>query len=75
MATWFVRAGLAIVIAGCAAVSSWAQPAQTGTISGVISDATAAMLPGVTVTLTSEERGFSRSTVTDSVGRFVFPAV
>ncbi|MGQ0736692.1 MAG: TonB-dependent receptor, partial [Acidobacteriota bacterium] len=42
---------------------------------GVISDATAAMLPGVTVTLTSEERGFSRSTVTDSVGRFVFPAV
>ena len=33
------------------------------------------VLPGVTVTLTSEDRGFSRSTVTDENGRYVFPAV
>ena len=33
------------------------------------------MLPGVTVTITSQDRGFSRSTVTDENGRYVFPAV
>jgi outer membrane receptor protein involved in Fe transport len=52
-----------------------AQPAQTGTISGHIQDATGAALPGVTVTLTSQDRGFSRSTVSDENGRYVFPAV
>ena len=31
------------------------------------------MLPGVTVTITSQDRGFSRSTVTDETGRYVFP--
>jgi hypothetical protein len=48
---------------------------QTGTISGEITDATGAALPGVTVTITSQDRGFSRSTVSDETGRYVFPAV
>ncbi len=57
------------------AAPAYAQPAQTGTISGQIQDATGAALPGVTVTLTSQDRGFSRSTVSDENGRYVFPAV
>jgi outer membrane receptor protein involved in Fe transport len=57
------------------AVPVFAQPAQTGTISGVVKDATGGALPGVTVTLQSQDRGFSRSTVTDENGRYVFPAV
>lgn len=56
-------------------VSAYAQPPQTGTISGTVVDATGGVLPGVTVTITSEDRGFSRSTVTDENGRYVFPAV
>jgi hypothetical protein len=55
--------------------SAFAQATQTGTISGVIEDATGAVLPGVTVTLTSRDQGFTRSTVTDENGRYVFPAV
>jgi hypothetical protein len=55
--------------------AAFAQPAQTGTVQGEVKDASGAILPGVTVTLTSEERGFSRSTVTDENGRYVFPAV
>ena len=35
-----------------------AQPAQTGTISGVVKDESGAPMPGVTLTATSEERGF-----------------
>jgi hypothetical protein len=57
------------------AMPAFAQPAQTGTISGTILDDTGGALPGVTVTIQSQDRGFSRSTVTDEVGRYVFPAV
>ena len=57
------------------ATTSFAQPAQTGTVSGDVKDDTGGALPGVTVTLTSQDRGFSRTTVTDENGRFVFPAV
>lgn len=62
----------AMVLAGGAA---HAQTAQTGTISGVVQDATGAVLPGVTVTITSAEQGFARETISDENGRYVFPAV
>lgn len=52
-----------------------AQPAQTGTLSGVVKDSTGGVLPGVTVTVTSDERGFSRTGVTDVAGKFLFPAL
>ena len=38
-------------------------------------DASGAVLPGVTVTITSQERGFVRSAVSDETGRYVFAAV
>ena len=63
----------AAVVAMSAA--AFAQPAQTGTIQGEVKDASGAIMPGVTMTLTDEQRGFSRSTVTDENGRYVFPAV
>jgi len=51
--------------------------AQTGTgrVTGVVSDATGAMLPGVTVTLKAEGTGKVSSTVTDSGGRYAFADV
>src|SRR5688572_3626071 len=66
-----------LLIAALVAIAAptFAQPAQTGTISGDIKDATGGALPGVTVTITSQDRGFSRSTVSDENGRYVFPAV
>jgi hypothetical protein len=66
-----------LLVAALVAVAApaFSQPAQTGTISGEIKDATGAALPGVTVTITSQDRGFSRSTVSDESGRYTFPAV
>jgi outer membrane receptor protein involved in Fe transport len=66
-----------LLVAALVAVAAptFAQPAQTGTISGTILDATGGALPGVTVTIQSQDRGFSRSTVSDENGRYVFPAV
>jgi hypothetical protein len=68
------RCLLAATIVALSAVA-YAQPAQTGTIQGEVKDASGAVMPGVTMTLTDEQRGFSRSTVTDENGRYVFPAV
>jgi hypothetical protein len=74
MLRFLARTLLAAALAAVA-VPSLAQPAQTGTISGEVKDATGAVLPGVTVTITSQDRGFARETVSDESGRYVFPAV
>ena len=41
----------------------------TGSISGAVMDQTGGMIPGATVTLTSEKTGQSRGSTTDSDGR------
>jgi hypothetical protein len=69
-----IRSLLAVTLAAVA-VPAFAQPAQTGTISGEVQDSSGAILPGATVTITSQDRGFARETVTDANGRYVFPAV
>ena len=40
----------------------------TGTISGTVRDSTGAVIPGVTVTLTSTEKGISRTVLPTRVG-------
>ena len=51
--------------------------AQTsrGTVSGVVSDPTGAVIPGATITLTSEGTGLSRDTSTNDEGAYRFDAV
>src|SRR6185436_9706752 len=44
-------------------------------LSGIVTDATGGALPGVTVSLKNVDTGFTRSTVTDSGGRYSFNAV
>ncbi len=66
---------LTAALTAALAMPAFAQPAQTGTIAGVVQDASGGVLPGVTVTITSQERGFVRSAISDEQGRFVFGAV
>lgn len=47
----------------------------TGSISGAVMDSSGGMIPGATVTLISEKTGQSRSSTTDSEGRFNFAAL
>jgi hypothetical protein len=68
--------------AGCAAaavfvaVAASAQTrATTADLTGVVYDQSRAVLPGVTVSATNTETNQTRSTVTDSVGRFTIPAL
>ena len=44
---------------------------ETGRITGVVTDATGAVLPGTTVTVRGAETGVTRSVVTDSSGQYV----
>lgn len=66
---------LAVVLTALLGTRAFAQPAQTGTIAGVVEDVSGGVLPGVTVTITSQERGTSRSAVTDENGRYIFAAL
>src|SRR5215510_16386102 len=46
-----------------------------GRLAGTAFDSSGAVLPGVTVTLTNNERGQTQTTTTSETGAFVFPQV
>ena len=50
---------------------AWAQ--ATAQLNGRVSDDSGAVLPGVTVTATQTDTGFSRTVVTDDTGTWVMP--
>jgi len=70
-----VRFGMALLALMLAPAFAYAQATQVGQITGEVKDATGGVLPGATVTLTSVDRGATRTMVTDSNGRFMFTAV
>lgn len=51
------------------------QTISSGVVTGVVTDATGGIVPGVSVTLTDQATNFTQTTVTDSAGRYLFPAV
>lgn len=64
-----------LALTALAGARAYAQPAQVGIIAGVVEDASGGVLPGVTVTATSQDRGTVRTAITDENGRYVFPAM
>ena len=50
--------------------TAWAQTAE---VSGKVTDELGAVLPGVTVTVTQIDTGFTRDVVTDGSGSYVMP--
>ena len=64
-----VVAALAVFLALAAGAAA---QTETGRITGVITDATGGILPGVTVTAKSVGTGATRELVTDSAGQYVF---
>ena len=62
--------GVLILVLGT--TSSWAQ-GSTAQLGGRVTDETGAVLPGVTVTATQTDTGFSRTVVTDNDGSYVMP--
>jgi hypothetical protein len=63
--------GLAAVAIVLFSGSAWAQ--ATATISGTVRDQSGAVLPGVTITVTQQETGLLRTTVSNDTGSYVLP--
>src|ERR1700757_54421 len=67
-------ATVVVLVFVVAAVSGlWAQTSTTGAIAGVVTDPSAAVVSGVSITLKNNETGSSTSTTTNSQGSFTFP--
>jgi hypothetical protein len=67
------RALAAAAILAVTSITVWAQ-GVTGTVTGTVKDAQGGVVPGATVTLTSQTRGtVSVPVVTNTTGDFVFP--
>jgi hypothetical protein len=71
VASWLVPAG-AVTMLLLVTSAAHAQ-FERGQISGVVKDATGAVLPGVTVTATNLQTKVPRSVVTDGTGFYTFP--
>lgn len=63
----FVLASLALLLG---APSAWAQ--TTGAITGIVTDASGAVLPGVSITVTGERLAAPQTQVSDSTGTYRF---
>lgn len=73
-ACWIVALIIAMFLAMFSSASLSAQ-GSTGTISGHVTDATGAVVPGATITLTNTATSGVRSTVSTSSGDYTFPSV
>jgi hypothetical protein len=64
----FATVALMLLLTGVVASAQ-----ATAELSGRVSDASGAVLPGVTVTVTQTDTGFTRSVVTDGSGSYIMP--
>jgi hypothetical protein len=62
-----------LLVSAIVAGSAEAQVLDRGELTGTVRDETAAALPGVTITLTQTETGFTRVVTTDAGGRYRAP--
>jgi hypothetical protein len=67
-----LRIFLLIAVLMAPAPSLWAQSAGTGALTGIVKDPTGAVIPGVTITLTSADTNQSRVTLTSEDGSYRF---
>jgi hypothetical protein len=59
----------------CALAATLGHAQSAGTLRGIVSDKTNAILPGATVTLINEATKFTRSAIADSQGQYFFASV
>jgi Carboxypeptidase regulatory-like domain len=71
----FTRSVFAALLLACLVAGSAAAQITQGRLTGLVTDAQGAILPGVTVTATSPALIGTQSTVTQPDGKFLFPAL
>jgi len=69
---WTVLTAVLLSLTAFTANFAFAQATNTGTVVGVVSDPSGAVIPGATVTLTDTTTNAARSTTTNKTGQYVF---
>ncbi len=72
---WAFLAALIAVLASMNATIASAQATNTGTVVGTVTDQSAAVVPGASITLTDTSTHTSRETVSNGTGQYVFTNV
>ena len=67
---WAWSALVVICLFGCVPISAWAQ-VTSGSLAGVVSDPTGAVVPGAKVVLTDTTKGYDYPVTTDATGRYL----
>ena len=67
-----LRRALVACLLSLGLAAAAAAQTTTGRISGIVADASGAVLPGATVTVTDPRTGFTRSATTDAQGSYTF---
>jgi hypothetical protein len=70
-----VTRAIAVLVVVCALAPGSVSAQTTAEISGRVTDATGAVLPGVDITLTRVDTGTTRSAVTNDTGAYSFPSL
>src|SRR5262245_28630623 len=70
----FISVSQLLFVLTLCSITAWAQ-GGTAQISGTVTDASGAVLPGVEVTATQTATGLTRSTVTNETGSYVLPTL
>ncbi len=70
---WASGAGLVFILLIVAVVASG--QGYFGTVSGLLTDRTGAVISGAKITLTDQEKGYKRSTTSDGSGRYLYRSV
>jgi hypothetical protein len=74
MRLWPIRRLFSVFLLGvCTASQLSAQTATSGGLTGVVTDPSGALVIKITVTLKSNEKGFSQAAITDAEGVYRFP--
>src|SRR5438093_781034 len=67
--------GLTVALGGLLSCGSALAQSMQGSITGIATDPTGALVPKVTITATNERTGFTRTTLTNENGLYEFPSL
>jgi hypothetical protein len=69
-----VKSALFLLLVVCvgSALPAWAQSTSTGTVAGLVTDPSGAVVAGATVTLTDSSTNAARTATTNATGRYIY---
>ncbi len=74
LASWFISFSIALILV-CGSVTPLSAQYTTARLSGIVTDATGAVVAGATVTVQDVGTGYSQTTTSTDAGEYLFPSL